>query len=93
MRAPTKYALLLMADVTPRPIPDGPAEKVWVQTHWKPASDPDAERWNGMPGPSPNLRLHTTSCQNLRPNTNRPYVGRRKATEQELKTNPRCQVC
>lgn len=38
-------------------------------------------------------RLHEPTCRYLKPTPARPYTGRRKATPQELRTQPRCKVC
>jgi hypothetical protein len=37
--------------------------------------------------------LHEPNCRYLRPTSARPYTGKRLATPQELRTQPKCRVC
>jgi hypothetical protein len=48
---------------------------------------------DGKDLPLGDCRLHEPTCRYLRPTAARPYAGSRKATSQELATQPKCHVC
>ena len=58
-------------------------EKKWVATDTR----------DGRDLPLGNSRRHKKTCRYLQPTPTRPHTGRRKATPEELKTQPPCKVC
>ncbi len=58
-------------------------KKKWVVTYTR----------DGRDLPLGNSRRHKKTCHYLQPTPARPHTGRRKATPEELKTQPPCKVC
>ena len=48
---------------------------------------------DGRDLPLGNSRRHKKTCHYLQPTPARPHTGRRKATPEELKSQPPCKVC